>query len=286
VAIEGFRSGGSTRLLLIAIAAALLATASAQAQTVVSGTVTDGVTDTGIASARVNLLRENGALIRTVYTDADGVFTFQLSSGGRHRLSADRAGYLRAVSPVFEVKADHETTVVLRLVVDAILLAPLEIVARSSASRNPTLSGFYARMQRGLIGHFLTREDIAQRGASHVADLVATAPGVRVQRARRGGGWMIYMGRALPSAGGCPAQIFIDGLLMNRRIANVQWDPAGNPVSVEQREDVDFSLDEVVSPAILEGIEVYNGVAGVPAEFLNADSRCGVVLIWTRRGLR
>jgi hypothetical protein len=278
----------SAPLLLMALAATLLVTADAQAQTrgpaQVIGRVVDSGTEQAIAGARVRLLRESGALLRTTVTNSDGFFRFELSGGGRHRLSADRIGYLEAVTPAFSVEGRHETTVEIRLAEDAILLAPLEIVARRAAQGNTTLSGFYYRMERGL-GYFISREDIARRGASHVADILVSAPGVRIQRARRGGGWSVYMGRALPAVGGCPTQVFIDGMLMNRRLASVNRDALGNPTSVDFVEDVDFSIDEVVSPTIIEGIEVYNGLSGVPAEFVNADSRCGVVLIWTRRGV-
>jgi hypothetical protein len=278
----------SARLLLMALAATLLVTVDAQAQArgpaVVMGRVVDDATEQSIAGARVKLLRESGALIRTTVTNSDGFFRFELSDGGRHRLSADRIGYQEAVSPAFSVEGRQETTVEIRLAEAAILLAPLEIVARRAAQGNPTLSGFYYRMERGL-GYFISREDIARRGASHVADLLVAAPGVRIQRARRGGGWSVYMSRAMPAVGGCPTQIFIDGMLMNRRLASVNWDAAGQPTSVDFNEDVDFSIDELVSPTIIEGIEVYNGLSGVPAEFVNSDSRCGVVLIWTRRGV-
>jgi hypothetical protein len=280
----------SARPLLMALAATLLATGMAHAQaqgtrtTVVIGRVVDDETEQAIAGARVKLLRESGALIRTTVTNPDGFFRFELSDGGWHRLSADRIGFQEAVSPAFSVERRHETTVEIRLAADAILLAPLEIVARRAAQGNPTLSGFYYRMERGL-GHFISREDIARRGASHVVDLLVSAPGVRIQRARRGGGWTVYMSRALPAVGGCPTQVFIDGMLMNRRLASVNRDALGQPISVDFVEDVDFSIDELVSPTIIEGIEVYHGLSGVPAEFVNADSRCGVVLIWTRRGV-
>jgi hypothetical protein len=284
MATRGHRVGRSAPLLVMAAAVALGSASGAEAQTVVIGRVVDDVTEQAIAGARVKLLRESGALIRTTITNTDGFFRFELSNGGRHRLSADRIGYQEAVSPVFAVEGRHETSVEIRLATDAILLAPLEIVARRSAQENPTLSGFYYRMERGL-GYFISREDIARRGASHVADLLVAAPGVRVQRARRGGGWTVYMGRAMPATGGCPTQVFIDGMLMNRRLASVTRDAGGNPTSVDFVEDVDFSIDELVSPTIIEGIEVYTGISGVPPEFLNADSRCGVVVIWTRRGV-
>jgi hypothetical protein len=44
------------------------------------------------------------------------------------------------------------------------------------------------------------------------------------------------------------------------------------------------TIDDVVTPNVTEGIEVYRGVATVPPEILSPDAMCGVVAIWTRRG--
>jgi hypothetical protein len=42
------------------------------------------------------------------------------------------------------------------------------------------------------------------------------------------------------------------------------------------------TIDDVVSPTQLEGIEVYRHAAEVPAEFLTAGSSCGAIVLWTR----
>jgi hypothetical protein len=44
------------------------------------------------------------------------------------------------------------------------------------------------------------------------------------------------------------------------------------------------SVDDLVAPGAIEGIELYRGTATIPAEFLTPQARCGVVAIWTRRG--
>jgi hypothetical protein len=44
-----------------------------------------------------------------------------------------------------------------------------------------------------------------------------------------------------------------------------------------------FVLSEVVSMDV-EAIEVYKGPASIPAQFIDSDTQCGVILIWTKRG--
>jgi len=50
--------------------------------------------------------------------------------------------------------------------------------------------------------------------------------------------------------------------------------------NVLRREDGD-----TVSAADVEAIEIFKGLASVPAEFLNTQARCGVIAIWTKRSL-
>jgi len=45
-------------------------------------------------------------------------------------------------------------------------------------------------------------------------------------------------------------------------------------------------VDDVVDPRDIEAIEVYRSGAQVPAQFggMGPFTRCGVVVVWTRRG--
>jgi outer membrane receptor for ferrienterochelin and colicin len=153
-----------------------------------------------------------------------------------------------------------------RLSATAMVLAPLEVVARSRGGITPTLAGFERRRLSGT-GWFTTRAEIQRRNATSVSDILRSAPGISIQRR------IVYMARA----GGCPAQIYIDGFHINRPIRSVPGRRA--PSSTEA-----FPIDEMVAPVSVEGIEVYQGLSTVPAEFLSPEAACGVVAIWTRRG--
>ena len=39
-----------------------------------------------------------------------------------------------------------------------------------------------------------------------------------------------------------------------------------------------------VSPFEIRAMEIYRGPAQTPGQFLDSNARCGVILIWTRRG--
>jgi vitamin B12 transporter len=145
------------------------------------------------------------------------------------------------------------------------------VVARSSSNPSPVLDNFHARMRSGF-GTYFTREDIQRLKPTYMSDLVTRVPGLWVATSGRGTERQIYSNR---NAGGlgrdCPAQIFVDGRLMNPRLGGVG-------------EVVGMSLDEAVHPNDVEGIEIYRGLATVPAEFLTPDARCAVIAVWTRRG--
>jgi hypothetical protein len=50
------------------------------------------------------------------------------------------------------------------------------------------------------------------------------------------------------------------------------------------QEGYDVSIDEVVIPLEVEAVEAYAGPASLPAAFAGPRSRCGVIVVWTRRG--
>ena len=45
---------------------------------------------------------------------------------------------------------------------------------------------------------------------------------------------------------------------------------------------IEESIDDIVNPSQLEGIEVYTHAAEVPAQFAGSGSNCGVIALWTK----
>jgi hypothetical protein len=172
-------------------------------------------------------------------------------------------GYLPVVTSLMWMVESGFAGLEVRLSPNAVLLAPLEIVALSPLSTSPFLDNVRHRATRGF-GVQLTREDIEERGPMRVTDILVTLPGVRVGQGRGGAGARsISIGRAIP---GCQVQIFLDGTQVNR---------GGTGETV--------LIDDLVSPLDIEVIEVFRGLGSIPAEFLTPQARCGVVAIWTQR---
>ncbi len=248
--------------------AASAAAQESPADGTIRGRVVDEITGTGLPGAQVEFLDSSRRVLGRTVADDGGLFVLSRLPPGPFRLRVTQLGFLQTTTPVWWVQVGDVLDVVVWLSPDAIPLAPLEVVALTQR-RLPVLSGFYRRREDAVGGYFLDREEIEQRHASRITDLLVDLPGVRLENAPGypGQARAVTLGRALLAAGGgrCPVQVFVDGILASR---------GGGAVP----------LDDLASPASLEGIEIYRGLSSVPAEFLTPEARCGVVVLWTKRG--
>jgi hypothetical protein len=255
---------------LTLFAATLFAAAPLHAQIYLDGAVLEAETGARVNGATVEVVDRGQRVVARAVTDENGLFTTSLERDGAYRLRASRLGFQSATTPLLRTDGYDHLVVEIRLDQEAVLLAPLEILGRSARAISPLLEGFTTRARVGL-GHFITRDEIEKRRPGRVTDLLVSVPGVSLETSGSGTRRTVSMSRSrVGGTRNCPVQIFIDGRLLNR--------------SVSSGRDVSLSIDDVVSPGSVEGIEVYRGISGIPAEFLNPEARCGVVAIWTRRG--
>jgi hypothetical protein len=120
------------------------------------------------------------------------------------------------------------------------------------------------RIDRG-VGHIFTRDAIDQRQPAHLADMLRAVPGVDVIQSGSSatGRFEIRMRNAQTMLGQtCPPAVWVDGM---------RW------------RDVRSAFTGILGIE-LEVVEVYNGPAEVPGEFLDSSASCGAVIVWTRRG--
>ncbi len=234
------------------------------------GRVIDDVTETPIPQAEISLLAPDGSVLSRTLSSETGTFEFEVRRVRGVRITARQLSYADNTTPLLYFDGRRFFQVEVRLDPEAILLAPLEVIAWSGELDDALLGGFRQRLEAGL-GIFITREAVEARNPTMVTDLLREVPGVRVTGGGPGAEATIRMARAGMS--NCATQIFVDGFLVNRR-------------SGARSAPMDFRIDDVVSPGSVEGIEVYRGLSSVPAEFLNPDAECGVIAIWTRRGGR
>lgn len=241
----------------MAVAAALLSLptgAEAQVrepgQSVLVGRVTDRDTEDAVAGASIVL----SGLDEERVSGPGGWFEFDGVPAGSHVLRVSRIGY-ETLTDTLQVPRTSRLDLDIRLVPAAVELEPLLVVA--SYAMGGKMAAFYRRRRTSQVGHFITRADIEAEPRATVSGFLRRVRGLRVVQTRQGG---FSTGNNIVMRGNCRPAIFIDGILTA---------------------DGGLTLDEMLHPGDLEGIEIYRG-SEAPAAFVR--NPCGAILLWTRPG--
>lgn len=275
--VQLFRRSVPTVLIapLFCLCGSLLATARAQDATVglalVSGHVLDTESGEPIEGAEVILVGEGTETRRE--TDDSGFFMFPRVPRGEYELIVEHLAY-GARSDALEVVGSERVDLQLRMAMEPIELAPL-VVGTRRRYLPPQMLEFYERMDQGL-GRYITREDIEARKPGRITHMLADVPGVQLLRGgdsslslrphfRRHNRW--EAGRTIP----CWPTIYVDG----ERMQDGGPEFGGRPA-------IDMDIDDLVLPADVEGVELYDGAGGLPPRFGGSFGGCGVIAIWTR----
>lgn len=236
--------------------------AFAQNLGVITGTVA-GVNAAPLARARVAV---TGTAI-TASTDTAGTFRIFGVPTGVQTIEVRMLGYTPLALPV-EVVAGESFHVTLEMSREATMLPAVEIKADSLI--NPLLQGFRDRKARGM-GTFFDRQDIVAMQPRLMTDILRRVPGLRIEGAGEsyGAGNTIQTARSSGMGGmrTCPMEFYVNGTPMP-----LPRDGGG--------------INHFIPPEEVVGLEVYSGAASIPPQFNsgNFNTRCGVVVIWTRSG--
>lgn len=217
---------------------------------------------TPLAQARIRIVG-TGAI---VLSGDDGRFHIAAQRAGDQVLEVRRLGYVAFVSWV-KIVAGQTLTVQVTLQMAPVPLKALEV--KGEPELLPAMQGFERRRSHGN-GHFFNRAEIARMQPRVFTDVLRRVPGVQLQAASGafGGNDMVSMSRTIGVMGArrCPVLFYVNGM----------------PLQVTG----DVSIDQYVSPEDVVAIEVYSGSSQIPPEFQSnlLNSRCGVIVIWTRMG--
>ena len=228
----------------------------------VTGTVI-GVVRTGRGGAAA------GALVSAVGTetrteaDDEGRFLLREVAGGSRIVEARAVGFRPAQVQVI-VAPGEARRVEITLGDTVQVLAPISVAGSAYLST----VGF-ERRRKSLQGHFLDESDIARTGATRVEEVFRLVPGVQLRPS--GMGYIIEFQRGQgqitnPALGNyCPPSYYIDGNYF--------------PLPPNQ------TLTLPLVPGEILAIEVYSNLFSAPQQYQRRDSGCGIILIWTKRGV-
>lgn len=214
---------------------------------VIRGRVIDGDTDAPVVGAEVSVLGR----LAPATTDGTGSFRHPRLAPRPHVILVKKIGYEAAT---LELAATEDGTVEHVVALHRTDVPEMDTVVVTGTPAPPTSYWHpdFERRRIGGRGQFVTREEIEQRNAASLADLLRTLNGLRM--VCRASGCAVQMTRT-----NCRPTYFADGF------------PADN-TTVERMPVND-----------LFGVEVYD-LFEVPVELQRSQLRCGVISIWTRRG--
>lgn len=269
-ALENWRGAASAEVAAgetTAVVVDLAIPSSAGRSGRLEGRVLDATSRAPVAHAMVEVA---GGRRRT-FTASDGMFSFPFLEPGDVRFRVTMLGYADAEDEV-PVAGGQVVEVEVTLEVQAIALEPITVTAvRQALPPLPGMAELEERIMSGW-GQFILEDQIRLRSPTRVTDLLYET-GVQVGS----NGRSIIMRRS-----GCAPSVYIDDVKVTRcpRGGHVFYGGTCNPAG-EAAEAVNM-----LDPILIHAIEVYRGPGETPGQYLDSDARCGVILIWTRRGPR
>jgi carboxypeptidase family protein len=247
-------------LLLLAVGTAAFGARSVPAQNAgparpaapragIVGRIVDLQSRSPVRDAHIALL---GTPLRAA-TDSGGRFAVDSLRSGTYVLQARAIGYA-VTSWVIPLRDGELVEMAFELPPIADTLAPITVEGPPTYFER-RMREFNERRHAGR-GVFITEDDIHERRASTLMDVLRGVPGVRL--ACRIANCVVEMTRS--AQGLCRADWVVDG----------------------------FPATESSTPHLpvvgIVGIEIYRSPMETPSQFLKPDSQCGVIVIWTKSG--
>jgi Carboxypeptidase regulatory-like domain/TonB-dependent Receptor Plug Domain len=279
----------SVLALAIVLGTGAAGTLSAQTR---SGRLFNVNTEEPLESGVVSLLDSTGVEVASSITNPTGWFQLVAPRPGTYLVKARRLGYRQWIDGPLEIHEGDALNAAFHLKPDPVTLSSLSVTAEASAQFLRNI-GFYQR-QRSDFGHYVTRDQIDMRRPQRMTDLLVSVPGVKIVPAASGAGrTQVQLRGSRPSDGGpCDPRVFIDGFIAVRGGSTAITVDGTNPEGVlgdpssTDVNDPGPTLDDLVSPREIEAMEIYRSSSQIPARFggAGAATRCGVIVVWTRRG--
>jgi hypothetical protein len=226
----------------------------------VRGVVLDATTSAAVQWAAVVLLDSVGGQLVRVTTDRNGSFQIYFDASGQVRVRVEHTAYASYLSPLLVLRPTEPLTLQVRLEPRPLALDSVVVRARDRSH----LAGFHRRRTTNAFGHFISRDEIDRRLPPRTSELIRGVAGMAVVSTPfRGRTYNVIAVRGGQTR--CQPAIYVDGVPFQQQVPH-------------------STLDELLAPAMLEGVEVYTSTGNAPAEFID-PAGCGVVLFWTRSGV-
>lgn len=201
-----------------------------------------------LPDAEIAVVQHDSA-VRLVRTDTAGRFEMHDLTASKVTLRIRRLGFKpRRVDVNLSGDEGHHALII------ELDVMPAELAAMSvnemADEPDAKLREYYARKQSNNFGHYIDGEQIERRHPQYASEMLRGVLGATLLPGRIG-----YRVRIR----GCSPLVWLDGV----RVPGAQ-------------------LDEVVQPAEVAAMEIYDSFAGIPAQYFDRSATCGTILVWTR----
>lgn len=129
------------------------------------------------------------------------------------------------------------------------------------------IEGFGVRAKEGL-GRYITDEDLKKRPVSRIGDALLRTGNITYDLTPIGPEIKMRATGSMQNDSRCVPNFFLDGM----------WIPTPE---INMRQTMLQSIETMVIPEDVRGIEVYGSLGAIPPEF-NRSNGCGAIVIWTR----
>ena len=188
----------------------------------------------------------------TTVTDASGRFDLDSLPSGTGTIEARYLGF-EPKQKLVDLAPGRTDTVRVVMNKPVTVLAGVRVYADRATTAK--LKEFEDRRKHG-VGHYYTDLDIVKARPMLLTDFFYLVPGIRVQ-SQSGLDYQLLSTHGASIHGPCAPDLWIDGVHV----------------------DTTFSVNEMVQPNDVAGIEVYDA-ASAPPQYLRGA--CGAILIWTK----
>lgn len=216
---------------------------------------------------------------KTAVTNSRGRFTFSSLPSGTLNLKVIRLGYADTLGEV-DVPIGKAVYMEVVMATEPIDMDPIRVTAVRRRIELPGLEDFERRYNSGW-GKFVLGEEIQRRSPRKLVD-VLWETGVDTWNDGRS----LRMRRTM-----CAPIVYLDGQkltvmprsgTMSTRTGWIRHSRPGYAYSTAEEEAA--AVLDLINPMDVAAVEVYQGPAETPGEYIDSNSQCGVILVWTRRG--
>lgn len=278
----GFHSTRRVATGSVVVLGVLALSSHLAAQVVVRGVLYDDASGVPVRGTVMLVDPSTDAAVVNAATDSLGKFVLQ-TRDGTYQIVAIRPGYKSVTSAPVPLQDGERLTIRVPIAENGDPIHRIGVTERvrperdnsvvSANDRRMAMNGFEGRRALGQ-GRQYDRARLEKSGVATLGQFLQSVPGLQVADPGSTSSMQMSRSAALNAMGGRGP---------DSAVCRIGWYVDGQRMDVPGRTDPMTDGLAAIPLDQIEAVEVFRGLADVPAEFATPDHRCGVVALWMRR---